>query len=232
MTDATYVLVPGAGGGTWYWHVVEAELRSRGRDVVSVDLPGEDESAGLPEYADLIVEAAAGRERVILVGQSLGGFSASLAAARLPAALVVLVNAMIPRPGETAGDWWGNTDHDAALRANNVREGRPAEAAFDPLLYFLHDVSQPLVDEAWAHQHGQSDAVFATPWPLTAWPDVPTRVLVGADDRFFPAEFQRRVAEERLGVTADVMPGGHLLALARPVELADRLEAYRAEIET
>ncbi|MYV97487.1 alpha/beta fold hydrolase, partial [Streptomyces sp. SID3343] len=71
MTDAVYVLVPGAGGGTWYWHVVEAELRSRGRDVVSVDLPGEDESAGLPEYADLIVEAAAGCERVIVVGQSL-----------------------------------------------------------------------------------------------------------------------------------------------------------------
>ncbi|MYW03557.1 alpha/beta hydrolase, partial [Streptomyces sp. SID3343] len=169
--------------------------------------------------------------RVIVVGQSLGGFSASLAAARLPTALLVLVNAMIPRPGETAGEWWGNTDQDAALRANNVREGRAADAAFDPLLYFLHDVSPSLVARTWAHQHGQSDAVFAKPWPLSAWPDVPTRVLVGTDDRFFPAGFQRRVARERLGITPDELPGGHLLALARPVELADRLEAYRAEIE-
>jgi hypothetical protein len=51
-------------------------------------------------------------------------------------------------------------------------------------------------------------------------------VLVGRDDRFFPAPFQRRVAEERLGITPDEMPGGHCLALSRPAELADRLVAY------
>jgi pimeloyl-ACP methyl ester carboxylesterase len=52
---------------------------------------------------------------------------------------------------------------------------------------------------------------------------VPTSVLAGQDDRFFPLEFQRRVARERLGLEVDVVPGGHLAALARPVELADRL---------
>jgi pimeloyl-ACP methyl ester carboxylesterase len=49
---------------------------------------------------------------------------------------------------------------------------------------------------------------------------------VGRDDRFFPAGFQRRVARERLGVSADEMPGGHLVALSQPEELAARLEAY------
>jgi hypothetical protein len=39
------------------------------------------------------------------------------------------------------------------------------------------------------------------------------------------------VAEERLGITPDEMPGGHLVALSHPVELADRLEAYRREVE-
>lgn len=76
----------------------------------------------------------------------------------------------------------------------------------------------------------QSGTPFATPWPLERWPSVPTRVLQGRDDRFFPVEFQRRVVPERLGITPDEMPGGHLLALSRPEELAARLEAYRAEL--
>jgi hypothetical protein len=51
---------------------------------------------------------------------------------------------------------------------------------------------------------------------LTRWPDVPTRFLQARDDRFFPAEFQRRVVQERLGITPDEMPGGHHVALSRP----------------
>ena len=63
------------------------------------------------------------------------------------------------------------------------------------------------------------------PWPLPAWPDVPTRVVLCRDDRFFPAPFVRRLARDRLGVTPDEIGGGHLPALARPEELAARLAA-------
>lgn len=75
----------------------------------------------------------------------------------------------------------------------------------------------------------QSETPFAAPWPLERWPDVPTRFLLCRDDRFFPAEFSRRVVAERLGITADEMDGGHLPALAHPDELVARLEAYRVE---
>jgi alpha/beta hydrolase family protein len=51
LTMATYVLIHGAGAVGWYWHLVEAELRARGHDVVAPDLPCEDDSAGLPELA-------------------------------------------------------------------------------------------------------------------------------------------------------------------------------------
>jgi hypothetical protein len=34
MSMATYVLIHGAGDVGWYWHLVEAELRRRGNDVV------------------------------------------------------------------------------------------------------------------------------------------------------------------------------------------------------
>jgi hypothetical protein len=43
-------------------------------------------------------------------------------------------------------------------------------------------------------------------------------------------KFQRRIVGERLGITLDEMAGGHLVALSRPKELADRLEAYREGI--
>ena len=230
-----FVLIPGAGGSAWYWHRVEPELRKRGHDVVSVDLPADDDTAGLDEYAEAVIRAARQVDGqvsggLVLVAQSMAGFTAPLVCDRLPVSLLVLVNAMIPAPGETAGEWWDNTGQGAARRANDVRAGRTADAEFDVFTYFLHDLPQAVIDDSLPHQREQSDTPFGQPWPLKAWPDVPTRVLVARDDRFFPVEFQRRVAEERLGITPDEMPGGHLVALGHPEELADRLEAYRADV--
>jgi hypothetical protein len=56
-------------------------------------------------------------------------------------------------------------------------------------------------------------------------------VLVGRHDRMFPLDFQRRVARERLAIEADDIDGGHRVALSRPAELADQLEAYRIEVQ-
>jgi len=230
VTDPTFVLIPGAGGAAWYWHLVAAELGRRGREVVAVDLPGDDDTAALPEYTALVAEAVRGRTAVV-VGQSLGAFTAVMACGRLDVALLVLVNAMIPIPGETPGAWWANTGQAEAMRANDLREGRPADAEFDVFTYFLHDVPQRVVEESEAGERPESGAVFASPLELAAWPDVPVRVLVGRDDRFLPAEFQRRVSRDRLGIEPDEIPGGHLVALSRPLLMADRLEAYWEEVD-
>jgi pimeloyl-ACP methyl ester carboxylesterase len=223
----TYVLIPGAGGSASYWHLVEPELRRRGHDVVAVDLPADDDGAGLPEYTDAVVEAIGDRTNLVLVAQSMAGFTAPLVCGRAPVSLLVLVNAMIPRPGETAGEWWANTGQARARREKDERDGRPTDGEFDVATYFLHDLPRDVVQESAAHVRRQSDTPFGQPWPLAAWPDVPTRVLIARDDRFFPAEFQRRVSQDRLGITPDEMPGGHLVALGRPAELASRLDAYR-----
>lgn len=42
---AGYVLIPGAASGPWYRHLLEAELRGQGHDVVAVDLPCDEDSA-------------------------------------------------------------------------------------------------------------------------------------------------------------------------------------------
>jgi len=217
-----FVLIPGAGGSAWYWHLLEPELRKRGHEVVAVSLPAADERAGLREYADAVARAAGGLDGagLVVVAQSLAGFVAPLVCERMAVTLLVLLNAMIPNPGETPGEWWGNTRHAEAKRS-----------AFDPRADFFHDVPRRVVAEAFAQgEPRQSERPFGTRCAFKAWPGVPTRVLVGRDDRFFPAAFQRRVARERLGVKPDEMPGGHLVALSRPQELARRLHAYAAKL--
>ncbi|MGI8335020.1 alpha/beta fold hydrolase [Actinomadura scrupuli] len=227
---ATYVLIPGAGSDSWYWHLVIPELRARGHDVVAPDLPVDDDSAGLAEYTDVVVDAVGDRTDLIVVAQSMGGFTAPLVATRVPVDLIVLVAAMVPAPGETPGDWWGETGQAAAMREQAERDGRVITEEFDPVAMFLHDLPPDVLAEAMTRGRDQSGTPFEKPWPLAAWPDVPTRFLLCRDDRFFPAEFQRRVVRDRLGITPDEMDGGHLPALARPKELVERLETYRAEL--
>jgi pimeloyl-ACP methyl ester carboxylesterase len=219
-----FVLIPGAGGAAWYWHRVVPELRARGHEAVAVDLPGADESAGLPEYADVVVAAIASQRDVVVVAQSMGGFSAPMACSRVPVRLLVLVNAMIPLPGETPGDWWGDTGWEPARVAAAQAGGYPAE--FELATYFLHDVPAEVVTAGEEHQYAEADIAFGQPCVIERWPDVPTRVIAGRDDRFFPLEFQRQVARERLGAEVNEIPGGHLAALSRPAELTDRLTRY------
>ena len=54
-------------------------------------------------------------------------------------------------------------------------------------------------------------------------------MIAAADDRFFPLEFQKRVARERLNAEVEVVPGGHLVALSKPEELAVRLLHFGRE---
>jgi pimeloyl-ACP methyl ester carboxylesterase len=132
---------------------------------------------------------------------------------------------MVPAPGETAGEWWDNTGQQAARNAYAESTGRGADAEFDLRVDFFHDVPPAVTEEAFSTvpQGGPPAAVFAQPWPRASWPRVPTRFLQGREDRFFPLEFQRRVVKERLGVEVEELPGGHLLALSRPRELAEAL---------
>ena len=65
--------------------------------------------ASLAEYTDAVVEAIGGRRPIVLVAQSMGGFTAPLVCERVPVELLILVNAMVPRPGETFHEWWTAT---------------------------------------------------------------------------------------------------------------------------
>jgi pimeloyl-ACP methyl ester carboxylesterase len=215
---STFALIPGAGGAAWYWHRVEPHLQRAGHGTIAIDLPGDDEGAGLPEYTRRVVDAIEGRDDLVLVAQSLGGFTAPLVAFEVPVSAVVLVNAMIPAPGETPGAWWENTGSLQARERAAQRHGY--DTRFDLDVYFLHDVPRDVVAAGAEHQRDEAIAVFGSVCDFEAWPAVPIRVVAGADDRFFPVEFQQEVARERLGIDPDVLPGGHLIALSQPSRLA------------
>lgn len=212
---STFVLIHGGGGSSWDWSLLEPELRERGHDVVAVDLPIEDESAGLAEFTDTVVEAVGDRTNLVVVAHSYGGFTGPLVCARLPVKLLVMLAAMIPAPGEKPGDWWVNTGHQAPEGLSETEQ-------------FFNGVPPEVAIECVAHGRSQVSAEWSQPWPLDAWPGVPTKVLIAAQDQFFTPEFQRRVAKERLNVVPDEIEGGHSVPLGNPKVLADRLESYLA----
>jgi pimeloyl-ACP methyl ester carboxylesterase len=219
---STYLMIPGAGGAGWYWHRVAPLLQAAGHQAIAVDLPAPDPAAGLPEYTEVTVAAAQGRDDVVLVAGSLGGFTAPMAAQRLPLRALVLVNAMIPVPGETPGQW-GDAVGSSQARIDAAEKGGYG-TDFDLDVYFLHDVPAE-VAKSGPGQRDEAGAIWESRCDFAAWPDVPIRVVTGRDDRLFPAEFQRRVARDRLGIEAGLLPGGHLIALAEPGPLAGYLLA-------
>jgi pimeloyl-ACP methyl ester carboxylesterase len=219
---ATFALIHGGGDVGWYWHLVEAELRRRGHDTVAPDLPCDDDSAGLDDYADTVVDAIGDRGDLVVVAQSYGGFTAPLVAARCDARSLVLVAAMIPTPGESPAEWWDNTGYRQAVEEQARRDGG-LTGNEDPFVAFYHDVPRALAEEALTRERSESQAAYDTPWPLDAWPNVPTRFVLCTEDRFFPAAFMREVVATRLGVTPEEITAGHCVALSHPRELAAML---------
>jgi pimeloyl-ACP methyl ester carboxylesterase len=219
--NATYVLIHGAGDSGWYWHLIDRQLRQRGHDVVVMDLPVEDDSAGLTEYVDVVVEAIGERRDLVVVAQSFGGYVAPIVCDRVPARLLVLVAGMVPSPGESAEEMFANTGYTQEEQTDR-----------STVAVFYHDVPSQLAAEAMARGRTQSSTPGKEPWPLTAWPNVPTRYLLCKDDRFFPRAWVQRIVRDRLRITPDEIDSGHCPALSRPRELADRLAAYWTAVQS
>ena len=224
-----FVLVHGAWHGGACWRPLVEELEARGERVVAPDLPSEDPDATLDDYARAVVDAAAGfDEPVTVVGHSLGGLTAPLIPGRRPVAQLVLLAAILPVPGEPAGGSLGREafaegfDDLAVMQMaeDNGASRWPREAA---IAAFYHDVPEPLVTEAVAALRLQQWGPTQETWPLSAYPDVPTRYIATADDRILDPAWQVRTAEERLGIEAEVIEGSHSPMLSRPAELADLL---------
>ena len=112
---ATYVLIPGAGGRAWYWHRLVPELRARGHDVVAVQLPADDDTAGLAEYADTVCDVIG--DRISHSGVKDRGFMDSIYFEDPLGLLIELASYRFEPPA-------GHTHADVLLEAHRIRVGR------------------------------------------------------------------------------------------------------------
>ena len=113
----------------------------------------------------------------------------------------------------------------AGLEVAVIESSGPAEDRGERLR-----LATAATEAAMARGRTQADRSSLEPFPLDAWPDIPTRALIAADDRFFDPGWVERVTRDRLGIEPDFIASGHCVALAHPLELVERLEGYRAAI--
>ena len=228
----TFVFVSGAGGNGSHWNRVAPLLRDAGYEVVTPDLPAGDDRSGIDEYARAVVEAIGDRTKIAVVGQSLGAHTAAAVCELVPVELLVFVAGMIPKPGETAGEWWEATGQSDAQRRQDLLEGRDPDAPWDDGTIFFHDVPPVVLAEVLAEgEPPQSFTPFSTPFTATTWQSVPTRAIAGKLDRLFPFGFMSELVRERLGIEADPIDSGHLPALSRPGDVARLLLGYARRSE-
>ncbi|MBS3180461.1 MULTISPECIES: alpha/beta fold hydrolase [unclassified Pseudoclavibacter] len=221
---ATFVLIHGGGSSSWDWHLVVPKLEEAGHRAIAVDLPVEEPGLSLVDYADSVsaqLDEARGDssdgdgqgEQLVIVGHSLGGFTAALVAERLDADGLVYVAGMIPKPGETMQEWWDATGH-SALGVDSEDE-----------LVFYNLVPDDLVVDAKAHVREETGSWMDAPWPGLGR-ETSTGFIAAEDDLFFPIEFAKQHARDRAGVEAVVVPGGHYVAIGAPDPLAKALAEF------
>lgn len=224
---STFALIHGGGGSGWEFHLLEAELQALGHRTVAPDLPADDDSATLFDHADTVIaaiEESGDSDDVIVVAHSFGGFTGPLVAERRPVTGLVLVAAMVPSPGESPEDWWTTSGWAEAERDRAFDE--------DTMAQYYHDVPESLARQVVARERAHPAwTAYIQSWPLARWPSVPTKFVLGTQDRLFPADFMRRIVLDRLGVTSDELATGHCPHLAQPRKLAQLLTSYRFDRE-
>jgi pimeloyl-ACP methyl ester carboxylesterase len=218
MLMSTFALIHGGGSGAWDWHLVSPLLQAAGHEAIAVDLPIEDNAADLHDYAQAVVDAVGARADVIVVGHSLGGFTAPLAAEALGATGLVYLTAMIPLPGETFEEWWTATGHD--------QEAIPTDSESS----FFNGVPDDLAREAQEHERDQQGEWMSRAWPATRHPQIPTMAILCRHDAFFPPAFMRKQINKRLGIEPIEIDGGHYVALSNPRGVADALLEFASEL--
>ena len=80
---------------------------------------------------------------------------------------------------------------------------------------FLHDVDAAVIRDSERWNGAPGEGMFGEPWPLEHGRKC-RRACSATRGPLVSAEFQRRVARERLGLEVDEMAGGHVPMLSRP----------------
>jgi len=222
----TAALVHGAYHGGWCWERLVPELERRGIDAVAPDLPCDDPTAGIGEYADVVERAIAGRDDVVLVGHSLGSLTIPVVASHVPVRRMIFLCSVPTGPGPAIADGLEGMVTPEFVAAPRFHDAHGTEVLSNDAARSLFFADCADADALWAvaHLRPQARRPLAEPAPLTAWPDVPQSVILTTEDRVVRQEWAVPASRARLGGGEPLLlPGGHSPFLACPVLLADAL---------
>jgi len=194
--------------GSWSFDPLARELRARGHEVEAPDLPCEDVSAGVAEYAALVGP----QPDAIVVGHSLAGLTLPLVEARR----VVFLSALVPMEdvfGEALDPRFTGYPRDELDRSYRDDEAMAAELLWP-------DVAPETARAAFPRPRRQARLE-----PVPALPEGARSYVATTRDVCVRPEWQRRAASALLGVEPLELDAGHLAPLTHPVELAGLLES-------
>jgi pimeloyl-ACP methyl ester carboxylesterase len=228
-SDLGFVLIAGAGLGTWIWDGVAGELR---QPALPVAIPGRELSGRalrrftLAAAADELADAARGwtePERIVVVGHSLAGVLAPEVARRLGerTAAVVFVGALAPREGQRALDLMSAQNQFfvhlfGLLRPSGMKP--PASALRKELCNDLDAATTAQVVDQF-EPVPEAPRLYRDPVTWDGVPDVPRLYVQLLRDQSVRPDDQARMAA---AIEAEVvtMDSGHMPMLGRPGELA------------
>jgi pimeloyl-ACP methyl ester carboxylesterase len=226
-------------------------LEAQGHKTISMDLPIEDASASLSQFADVVLQALPKTDDdLVLVGHSMAGTVIPLVAEAHQVRQLVFLTALIPCPGTSTIDQFHHTlDSDSRKVLNyEPKEQSQIEQFYDePNMFNPISVGKDFSDEAvlreifyqdcqldimnWAlskRRLQRSMAYIFEVNPLKSLPNVEYKYILCRDDRIISPAWSRYAARKRLGVDAIELPGGHCPHLSRPAHLASILTNDRS----
>jgi pimeloyl-ACP methyl ester carboxylesterase len=219
----TFGLVHGGGLGAWSWELLIPELERRGHKAATAELPFEDQSLGADRFADMVLEACAGSDDLILVGHSMSGLIIPVVATRRPVRRLVFVHTVLPQPGLSLADQMSSEPDIFNPEMTTVPPDWWSDEAIVTRFLF-HDCPPDVAHNAFVRLRPPESGVLGTEvTPMRSWPDVPRTYILCRDDRTATPAWARRAASERLGVEPIEIPGGHCPMLSRPGLLAEKL---------
>jgi pimeloyl-ACP methyl ester carboxylesterase len=226
----TFALMHGGQHGGWCWDLVVDELAARGHRAVAPDMPIGDDAAGAREWAASVAEALGDDgDDVVAVAHSMGGMALPVLAGLRPLRRMVFLGAVVPMPGMSFVEYLGTPEGCLAVTMPMGPDQEPDELGRGACSwatarrYFYPDVPESLARSAWERLRANALTVFVEPFPLDAWPDVPSTTLVLTEDTAVSPDWQRLVSRGRLGSDLVELPGSHSPFLTRPGELAEAL---------
>lgn len=241
-----FCLVHGALQGTWCWDLLIPYLEAQGHQTVTMDLPIEDPSATLSEFADVVIQALPKtNDDIVLVGHSMAGTIIPLVAEAVKVRQLVFLGALLPSPGVSTIDQFAHYIDADTLKSFNYQPKDPSlleQFHSEPNMYepaslgkdysdpavlmefFYHDCPPNIAQWALSKSRPQQSLayIFETN-PLKALPEVERQYIVCTNDRIISSTWSRYAARHRLGVDAIEIPSGHCPHLSCPEQLASIL---------